>query len=82
VSYPLAACEPADTARDMSGLCEGAKNDDRSVEAIAEAAIRPSMRFGPPRDPAQLDMQTLHRGRERLMAERTALINQIRRVLG
>ena len=30
---------------------------------------------------AQLDMQTLHRSRERLVGERTALINQLRAVL-
>ena len=30
---------------------------------------------------AQLDMQTLHRARERLVGERTALINQLRAVL-
>lgn len=47
----------------MSGLCEGAKNDDRSVEAIADAAIRPQHAIWAAKDPAQLDMQTLHRGR-------------------
>jgi transposase len=57
------------------------KNDDRDAEAIAEAATRPTMRFVEIKSEAQLDMQTLHRARERLVAERTALINQIRSVL-
>ena len=36
------------------------------------------MRFVPVKAEAQLDVQTLHRARERLVAERTALINQLR----
>jgi transposase len=57
------------------------KNDDRDAEAIAEAATRPTMRFVELKSAAQLDMQMLHRARERLVAERTALINQLRAVL-
>lgn len=57
------------------------KNDDRDAEAIAEAATRPTMRFVPVKGEAQLDVQVLHRARERLVAERTALINQLRAVL-
>ena len=57
------------------------KNDDRDAEAIAEAATRPTMRFVPLKSEEQLDMQSLHRARERLVAERTALINQLRAVL-
>ena len=48
---------------------------------IAEAATRPTMRFVEIKREAQLDMQTLHRSRDRLVAERTALINQLRAVL-
>jgi transposase len=51
------------------------KNDDRDAEAIAEAATRPTMRFVELKSDEQLDMQTLHRSRDRLVAERTALIN-------
>jgi transposase len=54
------------------------KNDDRDAEAIAEAATRPTMRFVEVKSAEQLDMQTLHRARDRLVAERTALINQLR----
>ena len=57
------------------------KNDDRDAEAIAEAATRPTMRFVPLKAEAQLDVQALHRARERLVAERTALINQMRALL-
>jgi transposase len=57
------------------------KNDDRDAEGIAEAATRPTMRFVELKDQDQLDMQTLHRSRDRLVRERTALINQLRAIL-
>ncbi len=57
------------------------KNDDRDAEGIAEAATRPTMRFVEVKTQAQLDMQTLHRSRDRLVGERTALINQLRAIL-
>jgi transposase len=57
------------------------KNDERDAEAIAEAASRPTMRFVELKSEEQLDMQTLHRARDRLVGERTALINHLRAVL-
>jgi transposase len=57
------------------------KNDDRDAEAIAEAATRPTMRFVVLKSEAQLDMQTLHRARDRAVGERTSLMNQLRAVL-
>jgi transposase len=57
------------------------KNDERDAEAIAEAATRPTMRFVELKAAAQLDMQTLHRARDRLIGARTALINQLRAIL-
>jgi transposase len=57
------------------------KNDDRDAEAIAEAATRPTMRFVTLKSEAQLDVQTLHRVRDQLVGERTALTNQIRAIL-
>jgi transposase len=57
------------------------KNDDRDAEAIAEAATRPTMRFVELKSEAQLDLQSLHRARDRLVGERTALINQLRAFL-
>jgi transposase len=57
------------------------KNDDRDAEAIAEAATRPTMRFVPVKSQAQSDLQSLHRARERLVGDRTALINHLRALL-
>ena len=57
------------------------KNDDRDAEGIAEAATRPTMRFVDLKSQDQLDIQTLHRSRDRLVGERTALINQLRAIL-
>lgn len=57
------------------------KTDDRDAEAIAEAATRPTMRFVSLKSEAQLDLQILHRVRERMVNARTALINQLRAVL-
>jgi transposase len=57
------------------------KNDYRDGEAAAEAAGRPTMRFVPLKGEAQLDLQSLHRIREGLVARRTALINQVRALL-
>ena len=57
------------------------KNDDRDAEAIAEAATRPTMRFVALKSEAQLDVQTLHRVRDQLVGERTALMNQVRAIL-
>jgi transposase len=57
------------------------KNDDRDAEAIAEAATRPTMRFVALKAEEQLDQQTLHRVRSRLVNSRTRLINQLRAIL-
>jgi transposase len=57
------------------------KNDDRDAEAIAEAATRPTMRFVPVKSQDQSDLQSLHRARERLVGDRTALVNHLRALL-
>jgi transposase len=57
------------------------KNDDRDAEAIAEAATRPTMRFVALKSQEQLDVQSLHRVRSRLVGARTTLINQMRAIL-
>jgi transposase len=54
------------------------KNDANDAEAIAEAASRASMRFVPIKSVAQQDISSLHCIRSRLVANRTALTNQIR----
>ena len=53
------------------------KNDMRDAEAIAEAVTRPTMRFVPTKGVDQQDIQALHRVRERLRGERTALVNEV-----
>src|SRR5215468_379295 len=60
---------------------KGQKNDFRDAEAIAEAVQRPTMRFVATKTTDQLDLQALHRVRERLVGQRTAIINQIRAFL-
>lgn len=60
---------------------KGNKNDYNDAEAIAEASQRPTMRFVPIKSIEQQDVQNLHRQRERLKKERTALSNQARGLL-
>lgn len=57
------------------------KNDSNDAEAICEAVSRPGMRFVPIKDIEQQDIQVVHRVRERLAHERTALVNQTRGIL-
>ena len=57
------------------------KNDYIDAEAIAEAVGRARMRFVPIKTDDQLDLQSLHRVRERWVSGRTAVINQIRGLL-
>jgi len=57
------------------------KSDYIDAEAIAEAVTRPRMRFVPIKTDDQLDMQSLHRVRERWVMRRTAIVNQIRGLL-
>ena len=52
-------------------------NDRRDAKASAAAVTRPTMRFVPTKDVDQQDLPALHRGRERLMGERTALVNEV-----
>src|SRR3974390_488634 len=60
---------------------KGEKNDYRDAEAIAEAVQRPTMKFVATKTADQLDLQALHRVRERLVGQRTGVINQIRAFL-
>src|SRR5204863_6115126 len=60
---------------------EAQKNDELDAEAIAEAATRPTMRFVTVKSQYQSDVQALHRARERLVSERTGLINHLRALL-
>jgi transposase len=69
---------PAEYVRPYS---KGQKNDFRDAEAIAEAVQRPTMKFVAIKTADQLDLQALHRVRERLVSQRTGIINQIRAFL-
>jgi transposase len=60
---------------------KGQKNDFRDAEAIAEAVQRPTMKFVATKSAEQLDLQALHRVRDRLVSQRTGIINQIRAFL-
>lgn len=57
------------------------KNDFVDAEAIAEAVDRKNMRFVSIKTDDQLDLQAIHRVRDRLVARRTSVINQIRAFL-
>ena len=57
---------------------KSSKNDYLDAEAIAEAVQRPTMRFVPIKTDDQLDLQALHRVRDRWVARRAAVMNQIR----
>src|SRR5579862_2290661 len=57
------------------------KSDYIDAEAIAEAVQRPTMRFVPIKTEEQLDLQAVHRVRERWVTRRTAVVNQIRGLL-
>jgi len=54
------------------------KNDFIDAEAIAEAVTKDNMRFVQIKTEEQLDVQAMHRVRDRLVQRRTALINEIR----
>ncbi len=60
---------------------KGNKSDYNDAAAIAEAATREDMRFVPVKSQEQQDIQMLHRLRERLVGQRTALGNQLRGLL-
>ena len=59
----------------------GNKNDYNDALAIAEAVVRPEMRFVSVKTTEQQDIQALHRLRERRLGDRTALCNQLRGLL-
>ncbi len=57
------------------------KNDQADAEAICEAVARPNMRFVPIKTVEQQDILFIHRVRQRLVKNRTALVNEIRGLL-
>ena len=57
------------------------KNDAADAEAIVIAAQRPEMRFVDPKSEEQQSRAILFRGRERLVHQRTELVNAVRAAL-
>ena len=57
------------------------KNDQADSEAICEAVARPNMRFVTVKSIEQQDILSIHRIRERLVKNQTALANEIRGLL-
>ena len=58
------------------------KHDAADAEAICEAVQRPTMRFVPVKTADQQAAVLLHRGRERLVRQRTGLVNALRGASG
>lgn len=59
----------------------GGKNDNNDAQAICEAATRPNIWHVPIKTADQQAVMTLHRVRQGLIRERTAMINQLRGLL-
>ena len=57
------------------------KNDASDAAAIVDAASRPTMHFVTVKSVEPQDMGAVHRARELLVRQRTALINQVRGLL-
>jgi transposase len=68
-------------AKYVRPYAKGQKNDFRDGETIAEAVQRPTMKFVATKTAEQLDLEALHRVPERLVSQRTGIINQIRAFL-
>lgn len=62
-------------ARFVKPYVKSNKSDTIDAAAIAEAVTRPTMRFVQVRTPEQVDLQALHRIRDRLVAQRALLQN-------
>jgi transposase len=65
----------------VKAFVRGNKNDRNDAFAVCEAARRPGLQFVRPRSLEQVDMLWAHRLRERLVGQRTRLINQLRGML-
>lgn len=69
-------------AQFVSPYRQSGKTGKTDAEAICEAVGRPHMRFVPVKSEEQQAVLAVHRVRELSVAERTALVNQIRGLLG
>ncbi|MCX5540539.1 hypothetical protein M3A49_13720 [Paraburkholderia sp. CNPSo 3076] len=78
----MEACTTAHHWARRFQLIKTNKNDRNDAEAIVEAASRPTMRFVTIKSVEQQDIQAAHRMRAIRLRHRTALINQMRGLLG
>lgn len=69
------------TPESVRPFAKAQKNDWNDALAIAEAAQRPGRHAVGIKSDEQLDMQALHRVRQRLVTARTSIINQLRGLL-
>jgi transposase len=69
------------TPESVRPFAKAQKNDWNDALAIAEAARRPGWHAVGIKSEVQLDMQALHRVRQRLITARTAIVNQLRGLL-
>jgi transposase len=68
-------------AQHVKPFVRGNKNDANDAVAIAEASLRPNMRFVRVKTIEQQDIQSLHKIRERFVSHRTRINNQTRGLL-
>jgi transposase len=68
----------ADACAIREGLREAQQERGGDAAAICEAALRPTMRFVPVKTAEQQAALLPHRGRERLVRQRTMLVNALR----
>lgn len=69
------------TPESVRPFAKAQKNDWNDALAIAEAAQRPGRHAVGIKSQEQLDIQALHRVRQRLVTARTAVVNQVRGLL-
>jgi len=65
-------------AQFVTAYRKSGKNDFNDSEAIVEALTRPNMRFVAVKQPENIDIQMIHRVRQRYVHQKVALGNQIR----
>jgi transposase len=68
-------------AQHVKPFVRGNKNDANDAVAIAEASLRPNMKFVRVKTVEQQDIQSLHKIRERYVSHRTRISNQTRGLL-
>lgn len=68
-------------AQHVKAYVQGNKNDRNDAMAIVEAARNPKMRYVAVKSVEQQDIQALHRVREQVQKQRTALSNELRGLL-